>query len=565
MSVGFLIDFYNNTGTPATLTAKVQNINDWESGTENNPAVDIKGYHVPANALTSDIHLERHNRRATAPFTVTADIGGNRLVFQLDGCDATDVHDRASIPVSVGGDHYTVLQVITKAGEVDNGNATWNKMSVFITPRIDTKRWMAQFPLRTLMSLNVPGTHDTGTYGGNAEMGTRCQTMDIKKQLESGIRFLDLRLVLDKNGERPDDLGVFHGDYFQNVWLKKDIIPAVNTFLAQNPSECVVFCVNRESGLSGPKGDPIDGVLHDILVKNLPPNTLFDHNTAQILTTTLDALKGCVVLLRQDNPQTFGLDVSNWPDGQPYSSTPFAGGKGAIVMQNQYEQSMGSGGVKNKWDAVKAHLARAAHVPTDPKQWFLNWTNASHTPPTLPWYPWGFAYDGMSGVNFLLAQHLVLNTKPGACRFGTVVMDFPEEPPNNTLIKLLLAWNAHTPVPATTAWADVLGPVQGARASLSPTRSPLIVSWTPPSVPASGVFYEIAVTRVRDVLGRPGPAASGTTATVPPTPADPSPSTTRISFAGWLGYYAVKIRARTVQATGPWTDAGTVFIGDPNA
>lgn len=78
----------------------------------------------------------------------------------------------------------------------------------------------------------------------------------------------------------------------------------------------------------------------------------------------------------------------------------------------------------------------------------MNWTNASHTPPTENWCPWGFAYGGgaagqcaMRGVNFLLAQHLILNTKPGACRFGTVVMDYIEEPKNNTLIKLLLALN----------------------------------------------------------------------------------------------------------------------------
>lgn len=449
MSVGFLIDFYNNTSTPAKLTAQVQDMHDWDSALKNNPKVDINNLPVPANARTSSpIHLERHNSRSSAPFTVTVDIGGHRLVFELDGCDATDVHDRPSIPVSAGGSDYTVLQVITKSGEVDNGDATWNRMSVFITRRVDTKRWMAQFPDRTLMSLNIPGTHDTGTYGGNGEMGTRCQTMDIKQQLESGVRFLDLRLVLDLHGERPDDLGLFHGDYFQNVWLKQDIIPAVNAFLTQNPSECVVFCVNRESGLSGPKGDPINDVLHDILVKNLPSNTLFDHNTPAILSTTLHALRGCVVLLRRDTPRTFGLDVSNWPDDRAYFSTPFAAGQGTIVVQDQYEQSMGSSGVGNKWAAVKAHLAKAAQVPANPTQWFLNWTNASHTPPTLPWYPWGFAYDGMSGVNFLLAQHLVMNTMPGACRFGTVVMDFPEEPLNNTLIQLLLAWNEHTPVPA---------------------------------------------------------------------------------------------------------------------
>lgn len=447
MSVGFLINFYNDTGTAATLTAKVASMQDWESSTSYNPQVDIKGYVAGPNALTPNIHLERHNYRSSAPFTVTADIGGRQLVFELDGCDATNPYDRPEIPVTVGGREFTVVQVITMAGEIDNGDPTYNRMSVFITPFVDVKNWMGQWPGRTLMGVNVPGTHDTGTYGGNGEMGTRCQTLNITQQLNAGVRFLDLRLVLDRDGERPDDLGLFHGDYFQNVWLKSDIVPAVNDFLAGHPTECVVFCVNRESGIFGPKGDPIDAVLHDILVKHLRPNKLFDHNTAAILSTTLGELQGCVVLLRQDKPQTFGVDVSNWPDGKAYSSTSFAAGQGAIVMQNAYEQSMGESGVKDKWEVVKAHLARATHIPESKNQWFLNWTNASHTPPTLPWYPWGYAYSGMRGVNFLLAQHLVLNARPIGCRFGTLVMDYPEEPLNNTLIKLLLAWNRHTPNP----------------------------------------------------------------------------------------------------------------------
>lgn len=61
-----------------------------------------------------------------------------------------------------------------------------------------SKSWMAQLSVSATASLadiTIPGTHDTGTWNGNSN--DQCQTMDFQNQLDAGIRWFDLRLVMD--------------------------------------------------------------------------------------------------------------------------------------------------------------------------------------------------------------------------------------------------------------------------------------------------------------------------------------------------------------------------------
>ena len=73
----------------------------------------------------------------------------------------------------------------------------------FSTLGMNTKRWMGKLGGRELLSeLSIPGTHDTMT--GNKHSGNNCkgfvgrccvcQDMTLKEQLDSGIRFVDMRL-----------------------------------------------------------------------------------------------------------------------------------------------------------------------------------------------------------------------------------------------------------------------------------------------------------------------------------------------------------------------------------
>ncbi|WP_031073404.1 phosphatidylinositol-specific phospholipase C [Streptomyces sp. NRRL S-118] len=104
---------------------------------------------------------------------------------------------------------------------------------------LGTQDWMAAFsgdtPLRTL---TIPGTHDSGArYGGP---WVACQNTTIAQQLDSGIRFLDVRCRVT-----GDAFAIHHGAYYQNLMFG-DVLIACRDFLAAHPSETVLMRVKQE-------------------------------------------------------------------------------------------------------------------------------------------------------------------------------------------------------------------------------------------------------------------------------------------------------------------------------
>ncbi|MGF1425635.1 hypothetical protein [Kitasatospora sp. LaBMicrA B282] len=437
----FFIDFYNNTGEDVTLTARVLDEGDWYASKDGNPQYLIDGLHLAKDTrLAQPLVLKRANLVDTAPFVMTVDIGGTQLVFRLDAKDAINAIDIPELPIYQGGYEYTALQVISQVGEIEYDNPNYNRMTIFLTPALDMRRWMDQCQDKTLMEINLPGTHNSGTYGGNGEMGTQCQEVDFQAQLEAGVRYFDLQL--DYNPDTFDDLGVYNQNYFQNVWFNADLMPVIKGFLIDNPSECIVLCVNRPLDPPNYKDDPINGKLHEYLM-TLPQGKLVDHNGPEIFSKPLSDLRGCVVLLRRDIPQDFGLNVHDWADDLAYQELK-VGSRDTLRIQDKYKTSYGFGGVAEKWGLVKNHMALALLHATNPHAWYLNFTSCSlESGPVLPWYPKGYATKDGMGLNFVVAQHLALFTTPTACRYGTMVMDFVDVPARNTLIQLLLAWNRH--------------------------------------------------------------------------------------------------------------------------
>src|SRR5262249_17908 len=138
MSVGFLVQFVNNTPSTVTLYATVQDTNDWASGDSLRPDVDIKALVLDAHSLGSEIHEERANSRPSAPFTVTIAIGtSTSLLIGLDGCDAENLANDGGVPITGGSEVYAVYQMTSHAAEV-GGN--YNKMTIFITQIVSTKQ-----------------------------------------------------------------------------------------------------------------------------------------------------------------------------------------------------------------------------------------------------------------------------------------------------------------------------------------------------------------------------------------------------------------------------------------
>ncbi|MFI0776934.1 phosphatidylinositol-specific phospholipase C domain-containing protein [Streptomyces sp. NPDC021212] len=86
--------------------------------------------------------------------------------------------------------------------------------------------------------LTLPGTHDSGArYGGP---WTECQNTTIADQLNSGIRFLDIRCRAFENA-----FPIHHGAFYQHLNFD-DVLGACRAFLSAHPSETVLMRVKQE-------------------------------------------------------------------------------------------------------------------------------------------------------------------------------------------------------------------------------------------------------------------------------------------------------------------------------
>ncbi|MFJ8664180.1 phosphatidylinositol-specific phospholipase C [Streptomyces sp. NPDC093600] len=107
------------------------------------------------------------------------------------------------------------------------------------TRALTTQDWMAGHGDPTpLQKLTLPGTHNSGARQGG--LWVACQNTTIAQQLDSGIRFLDVRCRVT-----GDSLAIHHGAYYQNLMFG-DVLVACRDFLAAHPTETVLMRVKQE-------------------------------------------------------------------------------------------------------------------------------------------------------------------------------------------------------------------------------------------------------------------------------------------------------------------------------
>ncbi|MGW5851507.1 phosphatidylinositol-specific phospholipase C [Streptomyces sp. NPDC055254] len=104
---------------------------------------------------------------------------------------------------------------------------------------LGTQDWMAGLADSTaLQRMTIPGTHDSGARQGGLYVA--CQNTSIAQQLDSGIRFLDVRCRVTGGS-----FAIHHGSFFQNLMFG-DVLAACAGFLAAHPSETVLMRVKQE-------------------------------------------------------------------------------------------------------------------------------------------------------------------------------------------------------------------------------------------------------------------------------------------------------------------------------
>jgi hypothetical protein len=130
---------------------------------------------------------------------------------------------------------------------------------------LSSRNWMAGLSDRKrFYDILIPGSHDAGTFGfdqrDQRSTFVKTQGHDFDEQLNSGIRFLDIR-VRKVSENLGDNLAVFHGGVYVHQNLD-DALTSARSFLQQNPSETLFISLRREGG-------PVESANKDITAADI--------------------------------------------------------------------------------------------------------------------------------------------------------------------------------------------------------------------------------------------------------------------------------------------------------
>lgn len=162
--------------------------------------------------------------------------------------------------------------------------------------KADTKysNWMQYLSDDTLLSNTIiPGSHDSGTI--NMKWVSETQTDTIKQQLESGVRYFDLRV----NKKKDNQYVMYHSSSNGVDFLP--ILSDIKSFIVAHPSETLLL--DFQHFKNGSAGD-VKSFVYSSLYKS---NLLVENKTtlsdlAYISSLTLKEARGkCVVFFGDDS------------------------------------------------------------------------------------------------------------------------------------------------------------------------------------------------------------------------------------------------------------------------
>jgi len=246
--------------------------------------------------------------------------------------------------------------------------------------------------------LAIPGTHDTCARSEAQGVKWKCQTLSIQEQLLGGIRYLDIRLILE-NGT----FQVHHRTVPQNITFS-DVQRTAFEFLTKYPSEVLYMRVKHEGGA-------LNGFESTFLDKVSPHFSLwFLENRIPILRE----VRGKVVLLQ--NFEGGGLGI------------PWNGAH--MKLQDVWDLPNADAGILMKEQAIY-NFSVLVHKMNNPDFLYLSHLSGSGGP--LP------STVAKNTNSYFLSQHLDANTP-----VGVVIADYPSSLLIESIISANIASNLQT-------------------------------------------------------------------------------------------------------------------------
>ena len=207
--------------------------------------------------------------------------------------------------------------------------AYWHEMQ----QATENVEWMSKLRGNvTLAELAIPGTHDSMAHRDDLMFidNTRTQTMDLEQQLNSGIRYIDIRVTYTDNG-----FPLHHGIVYLGYDFE-DVLKTVKNFLYKHPGETIIMRFKQENSSAS-----------DIQMKKV-----FDlyYNRYKDLfwkpsgdtNPTLDSIRGKLVLLSDVlSLNVYGLNYRN------------------VEVQDYYNLNT-NWDLYSKWEKIKDHALKMA-------------------------------------------------------------------------------------------------------------------------------------------------------------------------------------------------------------
>ena len=281
-----------------------------------------------------------------------------------------------------------------------------------------SKNWMKDIPDNVyLSSVNIPGTHDSGTASvfqdDVAQLSlSSCQKYYYGEQLNIGIRSMDIRAkASDSSTTSASGIRIYHGitpcyNKDGSDLTLENILSDTKRFLQENPSEAVVMMIKNEGGND-------EGLARAMgnFIKN---NKKYVWTGEDI--PSMGEARGKMVFIRRYefggyDPSSdglkksdFGLDLANWDDFN-YKD---AGKKAISIYKDDkygtsvYVQDAYNTGPDDKKNYIAGTLEQTTAGEIPEKSWIYNYTSCTGAlgirPPlevTREINPWMF-YDKAS-------------------------------------------------------------------------------------------------------------------------------------------------------------------------
>lgn len=323
---------------------------------------------------------------------------GDKITFRNDQQDALHKHHR-DYSFQAEGHLKTAYEIFQSSG------SGWNTMT--ISYKIPVKNWMSKLSDDlSLKDICIPGTHESCShYGGDM---VKCQDMDLKKQLESGVRFIDIRC-------RPVEnlFTIHHGVVYQHMNFD-DVCRICNNFLHENPSDTIIMSIKREHTTQDCTIE-FDEIFLNYVKKYSSKDRWYLSTTPDIPNTEIRSIpqlkdvRGKIVLFRRSSNADwkYGIRAFGWKDNETFEINKYG-----IPMKIQDKYKVPTIFDRDdKWKKVKSLIQEANN---NKDNWYFNFSSGVSSGA----YPNAVA----NFVNDKLHHHL---EDEAPKRTGVLIMDFP--------------------------------------------------------------------------------------------------------------------------------------------